>query len=150
MEAAGVQAPAEEQQGGVVEGEAIPAGAHPAVVDGAAQSGGVPVAADEAPPPFEGEVVEDSIGWVVTEPAPEFKYDWPVQEAAWPAKWEEEEPEEEEVAKAPKKKKRKKSRPGYGQQDEVTLGSPANPLQFCCCLECRSHSTKVGTVPNAS
>jgi N utilization substance protein A len=133
MEAAAVQAQVEEKQAGAAEGEAVPAGARPAAVEAAAQAaertgtaaaGGVPVAADELPPPFEGEIVEDSIGWVVTEPAPEFKYDWEAQEAVYPAEWEEEEVEEEEATKAPKKKKRKKGRQGYGQEDDIGLWQP--------------------------
>jgi transcription termination/antitermination protein NusA len=73
---------------------------------------------EEMTPPFEGEAVEDSFGWVATEPAAEYKYDWPVDEVALEPEWEEEAAEEESPVKA-EKKKRKKSRAKFGYEDSI-------------------------------
>jgi N utilization substance protein A len=63
--------------------------------------------------PFEGEPIEDSLGWVSTEPPEEFQYDYDWEEPAWEEveaeKEEDWEPEElEEIRKEKKKKGRKR------------------------------------------
>jgi hypothetical protein len=73
---------------------------------------------EEITPTFEGEAVEDSFGWVATEPAEEFKYDWPVDELTGESDWEGEEIEDEGPVK-PEKKKRKKSRSKFGYEDSI-------------------------------
>jgi transcription antitermination factor NusA-like protein len=77
-------------------------------------------AVDEAElePSFEGEPVEDSLGWVVTEPPKEYQYDW--GESAWEDEqpsWETE-PEIEEVEKREElpKPRRRKGRKKKGRQ----------------------------------
>jgi N utilization substance protein A len=81
-------------------------------------------------PSFEGEPVEDSLGWVVTEPPQEYRYDWEEDlsegtEADWETGWEKEEIEEEEELPRPEKKKRKKrgrQRSGYKDEQNFDLG----------------------------
>jgi N utilization substance protein A len=88
--------------------------------------------ADEAAlePPFEGEPIEDSLGWVVTEPEEDVFGGWPVTEEEVPdwQDWESEKLwEEEEVPKEGKKKKKKrKSKPTYalGEDDLNALDRP--------------------------
>jgi hypothetical protein len=64
----------------------------------------------EAEPPFEGEPVAESTGWVTSEPSPEFQYGWEDEGESWEAPWETEgvDKEEEKLLKSEKKKKRKK------------------------------------------
>jgi hypothetical protein len=82
----------------------------------------------ETIPPFEGEQVEDSLGWVTTEPPQEYQYDW--GEDAWAeegiqpdADWDKDEEEEEEELIRPQKKKRKKrGRSRTDTDDESAYG----------------------------
>jgi N utilization substance protein A len=67
----------------------------------------------ELVPPFEGDPVEDSSGWVKPQPAQEYQYDWDdtaweQEETDWDMSLEEEEIEQEEEFLKPGKKKRKK------------------------------------------
>jgi len=69
----------------------------------------------ETEPTFEGEPVEDSIGWVLTAPAPEYAYGQP-EAAQWEEGWDpqlvpEDLEEEKEVPKAEKKKKKSRRVP---------------------------------------
>jgi transcription termination factor NusA len=72
----------------------------------------------ELEPTFEGEPIEDSLGWVVTESA------WEEEEPTSEEDWEPEELIEEPEAKKGRKKKghRRKSRPVFGYDDEVSSG----------------------------
>jgi N utilization substance protein A len=85
----------------------------------------------ELEPTFEGEPVEDSLGWVVTEPPKEYQYDWDEpswveEKPAWETDWER--PNiEEEVGPSKTRKKRgrkKKGRQAFDYEDEP--GSNAN------------------------
>lgn len=76
-------------------------------------------------PPFEGEPVEDSLGWVDIAPSPEFQYDWEEDGDSLELEWqteefEEEEEEEEEELLRPQKKKKSKRRgrraPGFDDE----------------------------------
>jgi N utilization substance protein A len=88
--------------------------------------------ADEAAlePPFEGEPIEDSLGWVVTEPEEDLFGGWPATEEEVPdwQDWESEKLwEEEELPKEGKKKKKKrKSKPTFalGNDDVDALDRP--------------------------
>jgi N utilization substance protein A len=108
--------------------------AEPLEVDSRSQevielTGGAPAeleGGDEAEliPSFEGEPVEDSLGWVVTEPPQEYQYDWEEDlseetEATWETGWEKEElSEEEEFVRPQKKKRKKKGRQRTDYKDE--------------------------------
>lgn len=97
--------------------------------EGVADGGGVvqPDAGDESEtiPPFDGELVEDSTGWVATEPPQEYQYTWedaPSEDSdvVWEPRWDEallEEEEEPEPLKT-SKKKRKKGRQ-YSKSDDM-------------------------------
>jgi N utilization substance protein A len=67
---------------------------------------------DELEPPFDGEPIEDSLGWVITEPEEDYYSGWDdvVEETQEPAdEWVKEEFEELADPSGPGKKKRKKS-----------------------------------------
>ncbi|HSJ59496.1 MAG TPA: transcription termination factor NusA, partial [Anaerolineae bacterium] len=80
-------------------------------------------------PPFEGEPVSDSIGWVRTEPAVDYYSGWSDEEEEEPdevaadAEWVRDEPEEEPDYRRGKKKKgkRRPRRDFYGE-DDLNLG----------------------------
>jgi N utilization substance protein A len=66
-------------------------------------------------PPFDGEPVEDSLGWVTTEPPEEYQYDW--GQDAWEEgdeepdlDWQKEEEDEKELGRPQKKKRKKRGR----------------------------------------
>jgi hypothetical protein len=74
--------------------------------------------------PFEGEPVEDSLGWAKPQPAEEYILPWPVEAEAeeWEVEWvredlEEDEEEKEFKAKGKKKKKKKGEKRGLGYED---------------------------------
>jgi transcription termination/antitermination protein NusA len=73
----------------------------------------------ETEPTFEGEPVEDSLGWVETSPPEEYQYVWEEEEevGAWGKDWEEE-PEEEEPPKEDKKKKKRRDRRSFDYADD--------------------------------
>ena len=101
--------PVAEEAAPVAEG-AVPEAVGP-VSREAAQMEGPALEEVELESPFEGEPIEDSLGWVSTEPPEEFQYDW--EEPAWEEveaeKEDDWEPEElEEFRKEKKKKGRKK------------------------------------------
>lgn len=77
----------------------------------------------ETEPTFEGEPVEDSIGWVLTAPAPEYDYSQPesAQWEDWDAGWVPEEVEEEKETPKVDKKKKKKGRRVPGIEDEMNM-----------------------------
>jgi N utilization substance protein A len=86
-----------------------------------------PGAADESEtiPPFDGELVEDSTGWVATEPPPEYQYAWEDEpstdgDSLWEPRWDEDLLEEEEELELPKtsKKKRKKKGRQHSPRDD--------------------------------
>jgi N utilization substance protein A len=74
---------------------------------------------DELEPPFDGEPIEDSLGWVITEPEEDYYSGWDefVEEIPEPeTEWVREEFEEPKDSSAPGKKKRKKSgKPRYSR-----------------------------------
>ena len=79
----------------------------------------------ETVPPFDGELVEDSTGWVAIEPPPEYQYTWEDEPSAdsdspWEPRWDEDLLEEEEDRELPKtsKKKRKKKGRQYSPRDD--------------------------------
>jgi N utilization substance protein A len=83
-------------------------------------------AADELEtiPPFDGEPVEDSLGWVVTEPPKEYQYEW--GEDAWDEEdkapdpeWQAGEEEERELLRPQKKKRKKRGRQRSGSDDDT-------------------------------
>ena len=78
----------------------------------------------ELKPTFEGEPVEDSLGWVVTEPPKEYQYDWDepswVEEKPdWEIDWESQEIEEKPDLPMPQKKRgrKKKGRQAFDSKD---------------------------------
>jgi N utilization substance protein A len=83
---------------------------------------------DEVEPPFEGEPVEESTGWVQPEPSFEYAPAWPQEEQVdyWDPGWlrddvEEEEEEEEEYKKKDKKKKKKGRRRSSEYEDDSNV-----------------------------
>jgi N utilization substance protein A len=81
----------------------------------------------EMEPPFEGEPIEGTIGWVAVEPEEDYYSGWADEEEAdgWDVEWppmeleeEEEEPERRDEKKK-KKKKRARRVPGYELNDEM-------------------------------
>jgi N utilization substance protein A len=98
-------------------GEAVPADEKIVPEEVVASEGMV---GDEAElePSFEGEPVEDSLGWVVTEPPKEYQYDW--GESAWEEEqpsWEVERvPEELEMPEEPVRPRKRKGRKRKGKQ----------------------------------
>jgi N utilization substance protein A len=75
----------------------------------------------ETIPPFDGEPVEDSLGWVTTEPPQEYQYDW--GEDAWEEdeesdlEWQKEEEDEKELFRPQKKKRKKRGRHRAERED---------------------------------
>ena len=74
--------------------------------------------------PFEGEPVEDSLGWAKPQPAEEYILPWPAEAQAeeWEVEWVREDPEEDEEekefkAKGKKKKKKKGEKRGLSYED---------------------------------
>lgn len=112
-------APAQEESDLVTEGLAVEQAAE---VDQEAEI--IEIALEdesELEPSFEGEPVEDSLGWVVTEPPKEFQYDW--DEPSWVEEkpdWEidlerKEIAEKQDQSKSQKKRgRKKKGRQSYG------------------------------------
>ena len=97
----------------------VEVGEEPATIDVAVED------ESELEPTFEGEPVEDSLGWVVTEPPKDYQYDWDepswVEEKPdWETDWERP-PIEEEVTPPKTRKKRGRKKKGrqafdYGDQ----------------------------------
>jgi len=110
-------------------GEAVaePEGDLEAVV--AAPAAGV-IEEDELPPPFEGEPVTDSVGWVAAEPDENLYDGWtdlepePEEEIPFPEDWDSEKLwEQEELPEPAAKKKKKKRKTGsvYDYEDDTDL-----------------------------
>jgi hypothetical protein len=85
-------------------------------------------------PPFEGEPVSDSIGWVRTEPAVDYYSGWADEEEEEPeelnieAEWVRDEPEEEPDYKRGKKKKgKRRPRKDYYGEEDLNLGGGGHP-----------------------
>ncbi|MBN1659090.1 MAG: transcription termination/antitermination protein NusA [Anaerolineae bacterium] len=85
-------------------------------------------------PPFEGEPVSDSIGWVRTEPEVDYYSGWADGEEEEPedfdieAEWVRDEPEEEPDYKRGKKKKgKRRPRRDYYGEDDLNLGGGGRP-----------------------
>jgi transcription termination/antitermination protein NusA len=106
------------------------------IADEVAEAEGVPLSTPaeftpyfhvETEPTFEGEPVQDSLGWVDTAPPEEYQYVWEEEEqaGAWAKEWENEEPEEDEQPKEDKKKKKKRDRRSFDFGDDLpTPGQP--------------------------
>jgi N utilization substance protein A len=99
--------------GEVAAAEEAAAGADQPVAEEGVEAEGKAPDEVELETPFEGEPIEDSLGWVSTEPPEEFQYDHDWEEPAWEEveaeKEEDWEPEElEELRKGKKKKGRRR------------------------------------------
>ncbi len=82
----------------------------------------------ELKPTFEGEPVEDSLGWVVTEPPKEYQYDWDEpswveEKPGWEVDWERQELEEKPDLPKPQKKRGRKKK---GRQAFDSKGGPGS------------------------
>ncbi len=103
---------------GLATADRMAVGKESAMIEGAVED------ESELKPTFEGEPVEDSLGWVVTEPPKEYQYDWDepswVEEKPdWEIDWESQEIEEKPDLPMPQKKRgrKKKGRQAFDSKD---------------------------------
>jgi N utilization substance protein A len=104
--------------GEVAAAEEAAAGADQPVAEEGVEAEGKAPDEVELETPFEGEPIEDSLGWVSTEPPEEFQYDYDWEEPAWEeAEAEKEEDWEPEELEELRKGKKKKGRRRRGKSD---------------------------------